>query len=169
MRRATSEKSSPSLLPTSCEAHVSLQPAHSFDWVSPGQQSTVSWRKGAYSFTRQPCWDLRSCSLKAEAKQSGTGAEVKPMETQGCWDTPLSELNLSPEGWKRTGISKDPVPVKLHPERGDPTREQLHQCLSPFLNQSQIPEHPGNRLPSRSHQKAGSRLLRATIFIIAKN
>lgn len=25
-------------------------------------------------------------------------AEVKPVETQGYWDTPLSELNLPPEG-----------------------------------------------------------------------
>lgn len=72
MRRAKSWRSFPSLLPTSYEAHVSLQPAHSFDWVSPGQQFVVSWRKGACSRTRQTCWDLGSRSLKAaEAKQSG--------------------------------------------------------------------------------------------------
>lgn len=42
------------------------------------------------------------------------------------------------------------MPVKLNPDRGGPTGEELHQHFLSFRYQSQISEHPGKRLPSRS-------------------
>lgn len=76
-KRQSSERSALLLVPACYKTHISLQPTHSLDLNFPGG-------KGACSHTRQPCWDLCSCSLSTtEAKLTRAKAEEKSVEIQG--------------------------------------------------------------------------------------